>query len=1050
MMVTGLPAMAVLSATPAAAAAGDPDHVNTTIEGCNNNGTITLPNGSGQFICPDADYTTGNLGKGWNELDLVPYRVTFATGSSAPSTQTYTLAIAADYNSGGHIGYDVISVPVLNTALSSTTGCTLVTTGPQSVTTDTSTIYRKLTITQARSTTCVYDYYMRLALGAHSYPGSSLHGYLLNQNLTSSGIGQQDIPIPVKEILPQSLSKDMSATQGSSFAWNVTKVPSQASVSFDDTCAAGTVRSTSVGITVTWTKLPASPNGDITVITNIYATNPASRTITTNVEDQLYSGTTALTGFSHSYTVNVGPNSTDLHTFTDTVPSGTTDLNDIATATYTDLVTGVPVPGNTTATASATVQSSGTGANDTVDITDTESITGPFEFSVATPSAGSFDSYTAGTHTTGPVSWRLANQSTSGSVTFTKTIYVEDATVGTGSLSDTANVVAPGTDPTDPTTPPLSTASLGVGVSAGATTSLGVTKTTTLQLANAQTFNLELFDGSTDPGTDTGQSTAVTIPALSNGPVDSPLITGLSPDGTYYLHEDAQAPYPAQDSASKTFSLVPGDITSCTDRIPLNNAAAPATAQVKKDTLPSTSSGDWTFTLSDTPAGGTPTVIDTVTNVVANSGNYVQFSPDLANDGDTYTITETPQTGFDLTGITGDIGGNSARVASDTTALTCSFTLDLTQDSGQVFECDFTNTQRGNIIVKKVTDPSTDTTTQFPFTGSWGGGTSFNLVGGGSQDSGALPPGSYNVSEGTEPAGWKLTGSSCDHGQTPSSIDLTAGETVTCTFTNTEQGTLKVVKTVNGAAPTGSQSFTFQLRQGATASAAGTTLETEVANAGNGGVINFTTLLVPGSTYQLCEVIPAPGWGNNLASQFTVFNPGADNTTVCTDFTVTAGQTLTISVDNSPPPTPQGNAFTIGYWKNHASCSGTGASKTPVLDQTLAKADPTGIQLGSLTLHAGDCKKAVALLNKSDINSGKKMASNPLYGLAAQYLAAELNIISGAGSCPAANSAIATAQGLFTKYSFTGTGNYTLSKTDAAAANAAASTLDQYNNNQLC
>ena len=54
----------------------------------NNNGTITLPNGSGQFVCPDAAYTTGNLGKGWNELDLVPFRLRASAGNSAPAPDT--------------------------------------------------------------------------------------------------------------------------------------------------------------------------------------------------------------------------------------------------------------------------------------------------------------------------------------------------------------------------------------------------------------------------------------------------------------------------------------------------------------------------------------------------------------------------------------------------------------------------------------------------------------------------------------------------------------------------------------------------------------------------------------------------------------------------------------------------------------------------------------------------------------------------------------------------------------------------------------------------
>ena len=69
---------------PVALATADPQQVNFTLQGCRNNGTISLPNGGGQFICPDGAYTTGNLGKGWNELDLVPFRLTADAGNRAP------------------------------------------------------------------------------------------------------------------------------------------------------------------------------------------------------------------------------------------------------------------------------------------------------------------------------------------------------------------------------------------------------------------------------------------------------------------------------------------------------------------------------------------------------------------------------------------------------------------------------------------------------------------------------------------------------------------------------------------------------------------------------------------------------------------------------------------------------------------------------------------------------------------------------------------------------------------------------------------------------
>lgn len=65
--------LGLLGTTPAQAA--DPVGVQTTLEGCRKDASFTFPDG-GPFICPDEDYTTGNLGKTWNELDLVPYRIT--------------------------------------------------------------------------------------------------------------------------------------------------------------------------------------------------------------------------------------------------------------------------------------------------------------------------------------------------------------------------------------------------------------------------------------------------------------------------------------------------------------------------------------------------------------------------------------------------------------------------------------------------------------------------------------------------------------------------------------------------------------------------------------------------------------------------------------------------------------------------------------------------------------------------------------------------------------------------------------------------------------
>src|SRR5947208_8555879 len=101
---------------PSASAASDPaSGTQTTLEGCNNPGGLTLPNGSGDFICPTADYTTGNLGKNWSELDLVPLRVTVSASQSTDASSTFSFAVAVDNTNAGHVGFDFLSAPVLNT-----------------------------------------------------------------------------------------------------------------------------------------------------------------------------------------------------------------------------------------------------------------------------------------------------------------------------------------------------------------------------------------------------------------------------------------------------------------------------------------------------------------------------------------------------------------------------------------------------------------------------------------------------------------------------------------------------------------------------------------------------------------------------------------------------------------------------------------------------------------------------------------------------------------------------------------------------------------------
>ena len=291
------------------------------------------------------------------------------------------------------------------------------------------------------------------------------------------------------------------------------------------------------------------------------------------------------------------------------------------------------------------------------------------------------------------------------------------------------------------------------------------------------------------------------------------------------------------------------------------------------------------------------------------------------------------------------------------------------------------------------------------------------------------------------------------------------------------EGKAKVVKTVSGQPPAAGQTFTFQLRQGASTTQIGTILEQKNTDAS--GNISFNTSLVPGQTYQLCEIV-MPGWltdlGTFVPNSFippdgVAPNPNVDNSILCVNFSVASGQTKVFTVDNTPPP--GGRALTIGFWKNWASCANSNGKQAPVLDQTLAIASTSpniGLVVSAQTMGSGwpifgptyylilmgnpanpnlapDCSRAVNLLNKSTATTGKKMASDPLFNMTAQLIGAQLNYFAGAGKNGATTTNIASAVLLDGKYKFNGD-TYTpkLTAADASKANCLQTQLNNYNN----
>ncbi|MDD4027391.1 MAG: hypothetical protein PHO75_04380, partial [Candidatus Shapirobacteria bacterium] len=112
--------------------------------------------------------------------------------------------------------------------------------------------------------------------------------------------------------------------------------------------------------------------------------------------------------------------------------------------------------------------------------------------------------------------------------------------------------------------------------------------------------------------------------------------------------------------------------------------------------------------------------------------------------------------------------------------------------------------EAGKIIIKKETLPDGNTTQSFQFNPSWRE-SNFSLKDGESKDSGWLAPGTYDIIEIGQ-TGWDLTNVTCndqnigdrfvsslDFNPNPSII-LDPGEVVTCTFTNTQRGSVEVTK----------------------------------------------------------------------------------------------------------------------------------------------------------------------------------------------------------------------------------------------------------------
>jgi len=324
----------------------------------------------------------------------------------------------------------------------------------------------------------------------------------------------------------------------------------------------------------------------------------------------------------------------------------------------------------------------------------------------------------------------------------------------------------------------------------------------------------------------------------------------------------------------------------------------PARIIVKKYTDPAGSWQSFTFTPSYN-GGATFTLTDGTAN---DSGPLTAGS---------YNVSESLPPNWVQTSATCDNGNTPDAISLA---------------AGQTVVCTFRNTQNGNIIVNKITVPS-GSSQSFTFNTTGTGYAGFLLTDGTSNDSGPLAPGSYSVSEAAM-TGWDLSSATCSGNNIPDAIVLKAGQTVTCTFTNTQRATLIVVKNTIG----GDDKFDFV--------GGGTGVSTSFSLTTIAGTASTTfSNLAPGSGYSVSETVPT-AWELTSA----VCSSGSPSA-----ITLAAGQTVTCTFTNTKYPPVSANCVVInavqGFPITPVQMTASGGAGAPYTFSAIGL--PTGLTMDS-------------------------------------------------------------------------------------------------------
>ncbi len=245
---------------------------------------------------------------------------------------------------------------------------------------------------------------------------------------------------------------------------------------------------------------------------------------------------------------------------------------------------------------------------------------------------------------------------------------------------------------------------------------------------------------------------------------------------------------------------------------------------------------------------------------------------------------------------------------------------------GMWVACAFAHERVSSIVVRKETVPAGDAQS-FAFTIDSVG--SFSLAHGEEHTAADLAAGQYSVAE-TLPAGWVQLGATCDDGSSPGAVDLTAGETVICTFTNARLALGLTVTPTPAAvtAPGGDVAFAVRAVNNGSAPVEITGLVDsvygDVTDTNNPALVGtdcqLPQSLAVGADYECAFTAPVTGTGGDVHSNAltaTGAGPGNIPVSVTAETTVAInpplpGRIIVVKLTD-PPNAPGAFAFTASY-----------------------------------------------------------------------------------------------------------------------------------------